>query len=369
MPAGVGVKARSRASPIALMAAALTLLLGACEQETGPTAPQIRPVRAITIEKREAGSTVTLTGRIEAEDEIALGFRISGRLLQTFGNRGDRVPAGKLVARLESQNEQNALRRAQADLTAARAQLTQARNHHQRQSTLLKQGWTTRAVYDLAAAAEKTAQSQVQAAEAHVSEARDTVGFTELKTDLPGVLTEIGPSAGEVVQAGQMIVRIARKEGRDAVFDAPAQLARSLSKDREITINLTDDRSVTAQGRVREISPQADPVTRTFEIKVALTNPPPAMRLGATVTGRIVTEGEAVIEIPAAALTRASGQPAVWIVDPSNNTVSMRGVDVLRFDETTVVVSGGLNDGDVVVVAGVQALHPGQTIRLLGKEP
>lgn len=369
MSACIGVKARSPASPIALAILALTLLLGGCGQETGKAAPQVRPVRAVTIEKREAGSTVTLTGRIKAEDEVALGFRISGRLLETFGSRGDRVAAGKLVARLESQNEQNALRRAQADLAAARAQLTQARNHFDRQSTLLKQGWVTRATYDLAASARTTAQSQVAAAEAHVSVARDTVGFTELRTNLPGVLTEIGPSAGEVVQAGQMIVRIARKEGRDAVFDAPAQLARSLSKDRAITVNLTDDRSVTAQGRVREISPQADPVTRTFEIKVALTGPPPAMRLGATVTGRIVTQGEAVIEIPAAALTRTNRQPAVWIVDPANNTVSLRNVDVLRFDEATVVVSSGLKDGDVVVVAGVQALHPGQKIRLLGKEP
>jgi RND family efflux transporter MFP subunit len=367
MFARVGVKPKSRASPIALILA--TLIISGCEQEARDVAPQIRPVRAITIEKREAGSTVTLAGRIEAEDEVALGFRIAGRLQQTFGSRGDRVPSGKLIARLESQNEQNALRRAQADLAAARAQFTQARNAYQRQNTLLKQGWTTRASYDEAAAAQQTAQSQVKAAEAHVSTAKDNVGFTELRTDAPGVLTEIGPSSGEVVQAGQMIVRVARKAGRDAVFDLSAQMARSLPNGTEVTVYLTNDRDVTAKGRVREVSPQADPVTRTFEVKIGLADPPPEMRLGATVTGRIVMQGETVIEVPAAALTRSNERPAVWIVDPKANTVSLRYVVVQRFDETTVVVSEGLNDDDVVVVAGVQALHPGQKVRLLGKAP
>jgi RND family efflux transporter MFP subunit len=166
-----------------------------------------------------------------------------------------------------------------------------------------------------------------------------------------------------------MIVRIARKGGRDAVFDAPAQLTRSISIGEAIAVNLTEDRTVTAEGRVREISPQADPVTRTFEIKVGLADPPAAMRLGATVTARIVSEGAPGIEIPAAALTRANGKPAVWVVDRAASTVSIRNIGVLRFDENTVAVSEGLESGDVVVVAGVQALHPGQKVRMLGKEP
>ena len=117
--------------------------------------------------------------------------------------------------------------------------------------------------------------------------------FTELKADAPGVVTALGPRAGEVVQAGQMIVRLARKDGRDAVFDVPAQLLRSAPSDPQITVSLTDDPSVTARGRVREVAPQANPVTRTFEVKVGLTDPPTAMRLGATVTGRMETETQA----------------------------------------------------------------------------
>ncbi len=312
---------------------------------------------------------ITLTGRIEAEDEVALAFRISGRLLENGGKLGDRVQPGQVVARLESQNELNTLRTAQANLAAAQGKLTQARNQLERQDTLLKQGWTTRVNHDQATQALQTAQSQVDAAEAQLKAAHDLVSFTELKADAPGVITARGPLAGEVVQAGQMIVRLARKDGRDAVFDFPAQLIRTAPGDPQITVSLADDPAVTVQGRIREVAPQADPVTRTFEVKVGLTDPPPAMRLGATVTGRMETEAVPVMEIPATALTEFNRQPAVWIVDPSSLTVSARNVDVLRFDQATVAVDQGLDAGEIVVTAGAQALHPGQKVRLLGSEP
>ena len=247
--------------------------------------------------------------------------------------------------------------------------MTQARNHFERQETLLAQGWTTRANFDVATQAQQTAQSQVDAAEAQLRTAHDLVSFTELKADAPGTITATGPGAGEVVQAGQMIARLARKDGRDAVFDVPAQLLRSAPSDPQITISLTDDPSVTAQGRIREVAAQANPVTRTFEVKVGLTDPPAAMRLGATVVGRLQTDSVPIIDIPATALTKINQRPAVWIVDPSTKTVSIRNVDVLRFDQARVVVSQGLDTGEVVVTAGVQALHPGQKIRLLGSEP
>jgi RND family efflux transporter MFP subunit len=263
----------------------------------------------------------------------------------------------------------NALRQAKANLAGAEGQLTQARNHFDRQQTLLAQGWTTRANFDQAQQAMQTAQSQVDAAEAQLKSAHDLVSFTELKADAPGILTEVKPASGEVVQAGQPIVRIARKDGRDAVFDVPAQLLRSAPSNSEIAVSLADAPEVTATGRVREIGAQANPVTRTFEARVGLTDPPTEMRLGATVLGRINMDSGPVIAIPASALTRANQQPAVWIVDPASKTVSLRNVDVDRFDQAQVVVSQGLDTGDVVVTAGVQALHPGQKVRLLGSEP
>ena len=352
-----------------LAALVALVVVSGCSKESQTAAPQPRPVRTVTVEQRAAGATVTLTGRIEAEDEVALAFRISGRVLENDRKLGDRIEAGQVVARLESQNERNALRAAQANLVASQGQLTQARNHFERQDTLLSQGWTTRANHDQAKQALQTAVSQVDAAEAQVKTAYDLVSFTELKADAPGVITAVGPSAGEVVQAGQMILRLARRDGRDAVFDVAAQVLRTAPSDPRITVSLTDDPKVTTTGRVREVAPQADPVTRTFAVKVGLNNPPPAMLLGATVTGRMQGDSVPVIEIPATALTKANSQPAVWIVDPANRTVSIRNIDVLRYDPARVAVSGGLTTGDVVVTAGVQALHPGQKIRLLGLEP
>jgi RND family efflux transporter MFP subunit len=354
---------------MALITIAPALPLAACQRETDTTAPAARPVRTTTVEKRHAGAPLTFTGRIEAEDEVSVAFRISGRLLENSGKLGDQVQAGQIMARLEPQNELNTLRQAQAGLAAAQGQLTQARNHFERQQTLLAQGWTTRANYDVATQAQQTAQSQVDAAEAQLHTAHDLVSFTELKADAPGIITATGPGAGEVVQAGQMIARLARKDGRDAIFDVPAQLLRSAPSDPQITVSLTDDPAVTAPGRIREVAAQANPVTRTFEVKVGLTDPPPAMRLGATIIGRLETDAVPIIDIPATALTNINRQPAVWIVDPSTKTVSIRNVDVLRFDQARVVVSQGLDTGEVVVTAGVQALHPGQKIRLLGSEP
>jgi RND family efflux transporter MFP subunit len=349
-----------------LVASTLSTFLAGCNQRTEAAAPELRPVRTVTVEKREAGTPVTLTGRIEAEDEVSLGFRISGRLLENSGRLGDRVETGQLIARLEPQNEMNQLRSAQANLAAAQAALTQAQNHFERQDTLLEQGWTTRANHDQAKKALQTAQAQVDSAEAQLKAAKDLVSFTQLEADAPGVITEVGPRSGAVVQAGQMIVRLARKDGRDAVFDVPAQLLRSAPSDPQIVVGLTNDPSVTAQGRVREVAPQANPVTRTFDVKVGLTDPPAAMQLGATVTGRLQMEAFPVIDIPASALTRFNQKPAVWIVDPSSFTVSLRNIEVLRYDPATVAISAGLDTGEIVVTAGVQALHPGQKVRLLG---
>ena len=321
------------------------------------------------MDKRDAGVPVVLTGRIAAEDEVALAFRISGRIVESKLRLGDRVQPGQVVARLEPHNELNALRVAQAGLAAANAQLVRTRNDFARQETLLKQGHTTRVRFDQAKQELQAAQSQVETAEAQLKVAKDTIGYTELKADGPGVLTEIGPGAGEVVQAGQMIVRLARDGGRDAVFDAPARLLRSASKDSEVTVSLADDATVRTTGRVRAVAPQADPVTRTFRIKVALEKPPDAMRLGATVNGHVRLLAGTVMEIPAAALVKDNRGPAVWVVDASDLTVSMRGVEVVRHEPDKVVVSAGLQPGEIVVTAGVHVLHPGQKIRLLGSQP
>ena len=130
---------KCRATPAILAALALSIVSG-CSPQTDTAAPQPRPVRTVTVEQRAAGAAITLTGRIEAEDEVALAFRISGRVLENDRKLGDRIEPGQVVARLESQNERNALRAAQANLIASQGQLTQARNHFERQDTSNKVG-------------------------------------------------------------------------------------------------------------------------------------------------------------------------------------------------------------------------------------
>jgi len=343
-----------------------TVLLCACQREAETPVPEIRPVRTVTVAKHAIGETVTYTGRIEAENEARLSFRISGRMIERSVNVGDQVKPGQVVARLEPHDELNALRAAEAAVSAARAQFAEAQSNFDRQQTLLARDVASRAQFERAEQTLETARAQLNTAEAQLKVAKDRVSDTELKADAPGIVTATGAEGGEVVQAGQLIIRVARKDGRDAVFDVPAQLLRSAPSDPVITVSLTDDPSITASGRVREVSPQADPVTRTFEVKVGLTDPPAAMRLGSTVVGRMQLDTEPVAEIPASALTESDRQPAVWIVDSSALTVSLRNVKIARHNPATVAVSEGLESGDIVVTAGTQALHPGQKVRLLG---
>jgi RND family efflux transporter MFP subunit len=172
--------------------------------------------------------------------------------------------------------------------------------------------------------------------------------------------------SGEVVRAGQTIVTIAQSGGIDAVFDVPATLMRQVSPDALITVALTDDPSIRTTGRVRETSPQADPTTRSFRVKVGLDEPPEAMRLGATVFGQARMLGSKGIELPATALTMVDNQPAVWVVDPNSLQVSLRTVELQRHASSSIVVSKGVEPGELVVTAGVHALRPGQKVRLLG---
>jgi RND family efflux transporter MFP subunit len=231
---------------------------------------------------------------------------------------------------------------------------------------LLRDGWTTRVRYDQANQARQSAQSAVDAAEAQVGIAETRLGYTELVSDVNGRVTQRGAEPGEVVQPGRMIVQVARDEGRDAVFDVPPTLKDQAPANPVIEVVLATDPAIRTTGRVREVAPRADAVTGTFQVRVGLADPPPAMRLGATVTGRLTLGASAGYAIPASALTRADRQPAVWVVDPRTETVALRTVELVRHDPGHVVVGSGLEAGEIIVTAGVQALRPGQKVRLLG---
>ena len=218
---------------------------------------------------------------------------------------------------------------------------------------------------DQAEALRRTAESQVTAAQSQVSLASNRLGYTRLFASVSGVVTARGPEPGEIVAPGRMVVQVAREGARDAVFDVPVQVKNAAPRHPDIRVVLASDPAVSVAGKVREIAPRADPVTGTFQIRVRLIDPPPAMRLGSTVTGRMTLDAAPAIEIPTSALVRSGGQASVWLVDPTAKTVSQREITVGASSASTVQVTGGLANGDIVVSAGVQALRPGQKVSLL----
>lgn len=356
----IPLKALRRMGSLTLLAAALA----SCRNEQASPA-EARPVGVVTVAAGQFSDDVQLSGEVQAKKDVGLAFRIGGRVLERPVNVGDRVKAGQVIARLEPALEQNALTAAKAALEAARGEVSTARNTYERQERLMAQGFTTRPRYDQARRAQETAQAALENAEAQVELARDRLGFTELRADVAGVVTARQVEPGEVVQPGQVLVQIARDDSRDAVFNVPAALLDPRFADAKIRVSLADAPSVTAYGSVREVAPQADPVTRTFAVRVGLQDPPEAMRLGSTVVGTIEVSTAAIVAIPASALTQQGRSPAVWVVDPAKSTVSLRDIDVLRFDPSKIILSQGLAPGEMIVSAGVQALHPGQRIRPL----
>jgi len=346
---------------LASLSLALLLTSGAA-----PPPSDIRPVRTIVVTPQAEGESVSLTGHIRARTEENLAFRIDGRMITRKVDVGAVVKLGDLVAELDPQPRQDALRSAQAALAAALASLHEATNNLERQRTLVGQGWTTRVQYDATEKAFLSAKAEVDSNAAQVHTAEDQLGYTKLLADSDGAVSATGAEAGEVVRAGQMVVTVAHGDGADAVFDVPASLFRQVSPDALISIALTDDPTVHTVGQVRETAPQADPVTRSYRVKVGLAEWPPAMRLGATVTGQTRMVPPGGVELPATALTMVDNKPAVWVVDRTTQLVSLRPVELQRQDSSSIVVMRGLEAGEVVVTAGVHALRPGQKVRLGG---
>jgi len=340
-------------------------LVAACSK--APPPPEIRPVRTVTATAGTDGELVSLTGHIRARKEESLAFRIDGRMIRRHVEVGQVIQRNDLIAELDPVPQLDALHQVQAKLAAAEATLHEATNTIERKRTLMSQGWATKADYDAAEKAFQTAKAQLDVAKAQLHEAEDHFGYSQLRADAPGVVVSKSAEAGEVVKAGQTIVTVAHYDGADAVFDVPASLMRQIAPDVLVTVALTDDPKIRTTGRVRETAPQADPTTRSFQVKVGLDEWPEAMRLGATILGQARMLGSMGIELPATALTMVDNQPAVWVVDPKSLQVSSRTVELQRHASSSIIVSKGVEPGELVVSAGVHALRPGQKVRLLGE--
>jgi membrane fusion protein, multidrug efflux system len=358
---------RKRVPRCYLVTLPLMLLVVAGCDEPQKQAETPRPVRIVAVMPHELDETLSQVGEIQARTEIDVSFRIGGKIVRRAVDVGSEVTKGSLLALLDDQPERNRLRSAEAAVTAAEAENTRTEAEVKRQSLLLSSGYATKQHYETAVRDFQTAQAQLDSARVQVNLAKENLAYTELRADMDGVITGVYADAGQVAATGEKIVRIADPQQREAVFSIPAASFGLLSPDQPVEIALTGDKRISAHGKVRYISPQADPMTRTYQVRVSLVNPPPEMRLGATITGTTTLSGQLVIELPSVAFFEKDGKPAVWLLDPATGTVDLKPVSVRDYTANTVLVSAGLKQGDLVVTAGVHVLRPGQKVRMLAK--
>jgi membrane fusion protein, multidrug efflux system len=347
-----------------LLAISFMLLLVACSKKEAAE-PDIRPVRAVTVDLDEAAERATLTGEIRARHESDLGFRIDGKIISRPVDIGSSVKKDDLLAQLDPQPRRQLLLAAKADLVSAEAARVRDQANEARKAQLVKDGYGTRVAYDDALASLKTSQSQVESAAARLQQAEDNLSYTDLRADADGVITAVSANVGQVVSTGQSVVRLAQPGEREAVFNVSEEVLTSAPRDPPVSVALTSNRSISVIGTVRYVSPQADTTTRTYEVRVSLPDAPEQMRLGATVTGSVHFKSRGAIELPGSALFEQNGKPAVWVIDQETSTVHTKPISIERYSGDKIVVRDGLQKGDVVVTAGVQKLIPGQRVRRL----
>jgi membrane fusion protein, multidrug efflux system len=360
-----GVPSRWATSALGAVAALLFMsFLTACHKEEKAAAPDIRPVRTVTVEPREGGDTVSLTGEIQPRYQADIGFRVNGKILARPVDVGTQVKKGDLLARLDPQQYRQDFEVAKAEVAKADAEVTRSEAQEYRQRELLKNGNTTRVQYDQALKTFKTAQAEADAARAKQVQASENLDYTDLKADNDGVISEIGADPGQVVSAGQMVVKLAQPGEREAVFNVAEAAFKNPPKNPTVEVQLVSNPDIKTAGKVRYVSPQADPTTRTFTVRVSLPDAPSQMRLGANVVGSVTVNEGKVVAIPGSALFQKDGKPAVWLVT-KDGTVQLKPITVERYQGDSVVVAGGLAQGDVVVTGGAQKLLPGQKVRMM----
>jgi membrane fusion protein, multidrug efflux system len=360
-----GVPSRWGTPALGAVAALLLMsLLTACHKEEKAAATVIRPVRTVIVEPREGGDTVSLTGEIQPRYQADIGFRVNGKILARPVDIGTQVKTGDLLARLDPQQYRQDFEVAKAEVAKADAEVARSEAQEYRQRELLKNGNTTRVQYDQALKTFKTAQAEADAARAKQVQASENLDYTDLKADNDGVISEIGADPGQVVSAGQMVVKLAQPGEREAVFNVAEAAFKNPPRNPTVEVELVSNPAVKSAGKVRYVSPQADPTTRTFTVRVSLPDAPPQMRLGASVVGNVTLNEGKVVAIPGSALFQKDGKAAVWLVT-KEGTVQLSPITVERYQGDSVVVGKGLAQGDVVVTGGVQKLLPGQKVRLM----
>jgi len=345
----------------------LALALVACAPKEDPVAKvdPPRPVRTLVVEPGPTTVAVQLPGEVRPRVESRLGFRVGGKLASRSVSVGDRVRAGQELARLDPTDLAPALQAQQAQVAAARTERELAAVDLQRLRSLQASNYISQASLDRQQATHDAAVSRLEAAEAQLRQARNAIAFQVLRADADGVVMAVEAEAGQVVAAGQPVIRVARGGAPEVAVDIPeGQLALVRSAgDWVVTVPALGGRSLA--GRVRELSPVADPASRTYPARIALSGDLEGVALGMTTVVRAVRPAAAGFVVPLSALHSLDGTPRVWRVEPASGTVEAVVVETGGLVDDAVRITAGLSAGDRIVTAGANLLVPKQAVRVL----
>ena len=377
MSAAGARSATKKTSKIVLAAAALTAAvgLGTAAVILGPAAAISRepdraqldprqgsPLVQIAVAKPAGASERAFTGIISARIQSNLGFRVPGKVVGRLVDVGQEVNAGQPLMRLDPKDFELALTAKENAVAAARALAAQARADEARYRQLTADGWVSRQRYDQAKAAADSAEAQLAAAEAQADVARNEAGYSLLLADADGTVVETLAEPGQVVAAGQVVVRLSHAGPREASIDLPETVRPAIGSAAQASL-YGDDAKFPA--RLRQLSDAADPLTRTYEARYVLGGAGAQAPLGATVTVYLPTgEPTTATSIPLSALDDEGKGPGVWIPDIKKFQVSFHPVQVAQIGKETAILSGGLTVGQQIVALGGHFLHQGEHVRV-----
>lgn len=353
---------KSLASGVLPLAAAL--LLSACSRPT-PVAEPVRAVKVLTVGVQSMQSGAEYAGEVRARVESRLGFRVGGKLSQRLVELGQQVQGGQLLARLDPQDYDLAAAAARAQLALVASNRDLAAADYTRFKELREQNFISSAELERRHASLKVAQAQFEQAQAQLLSQRNQAGYTHLMAQASGVVTAVEAEVGQVVAAGTPIVRIAQDGPRDVLFAVPEDQVTAIKIGSAVAVRVWSV-GTTLQGVVREVAASADPVTRTFAIKVSLgAQAAPALGTTVAVSPPAPQPGAGpVIKLPTSALRQDGKASAVWVLDPVSLTVELQPVQIATVDGNEVVLASGLQPGMQVVATGVHVLSPGQKVSI-----
>ena len=345
----------------------LCLVLWGCSKPEATVEP-IRAVKVVTVGVDRIESGAEFAGEVRARVETRLGFRVAGKIIARPVDVGQRVRAGQMLAQLDSQDYRLAAEAAKAQVSAAATNRNLAATEYKRFKELKDQNFISGAELERRDTALKAGDAQLEQAQAQLSSQRNQAGYTSLTSDVAGIVTAVEAERGQVVAAGTPVVRIAVDGARDVVFSVPEDGVAMIKPGSAVSVRSWTPAGL-RQGVVREVAAVADPVTRTYQIKVSLDDKDAASAppLGATVyvvPQAFARSGVDVIKLPTSALKQDGKTTAVWVLDTASMTVKSQPVVIATADGNEAVVSSGLSPGMKVVSAGVHVLQAGQKVTI-----